>query len=100
MCGQLSENFLTGLRSKMTINTMVKKGWYYRRSPIVQGNSPLGLIVQSPYWDWDWIEKLRYSKKSDSYSIEDIEDCTLVVEVLWEDNTVSRCPLANLVEVL
>ena len=100
MSGQLSENFLTELRNKMTINTMVKKGWYYRRSPIIESDSPVGLIVDTPYWAIEWTEKLRYSKNSKSYSVEDIQDCTLVVNVLWDNNVVSQCPIANLVEVL
>ena len=83
----------------MTKNTIVKKGWYYRRAPILDENNLIGLIVEMPSMAQALVEKLQYSRKNDSWSIIDSYQDTLIASVLWNNNIVEECPLANLVEV-
>lgn len=99
MSGRHSRNFLKGLSNTMDKNTIVRKGWYYRRSPIFDENNQIGLIVKHPVCDIALVEKLKYSKKSDSWSIIDLYEETLVAEVLWNNSVVEKWPLLNLVEV-
>ena len=83
----------------MSKNSIVQKGWYYRRSPIIQETSPIGIIIDAPVWSLALSEKLTYSKKTNSYSVVDIHDQTFTVNVLWNNNLVENCSLRNLVEV-
>ena len=99
MSGQRSRNFLKGLSDTMTKNTVVKKGWYYRRSPILEESNLIGLIIEKPTYDVMLVEKLKYSKKDDTWSTLDLYEDTLAVNVLWSNSVVEKCPLINLVEV-
>lgn len=99
MSGQRSRNFSTNLSKKMNKNCIVKQGWYYRRSPIISCETMVGIIIKEPYWEEALIEKLKYSKKSNSYSIEDAHEYTYITEVLWNDNSVEICALKNLVKI-
>jgi len=83
----------------MTKNTVVKKGWYYRRSPIVEESNLVGLIIEKPIYDVALIEKLKYSKKNDTWTVLDLYEDTLTANVLWNNNIVEKCPLVNLVKV-
>ena len=95
-----SRNFLTKLSKKMSKNTIVKKGWYLRQSPIVDTECNVGIIVKDPYWSDSITEKLSYSKKSNSYSIEDTHEKTMIADVLWSDNFVESVSIKNLVITL
>ena len=99
MSGRRLRNFLKGLSNTMTKNTIVRKGWYYRRSPILDANNLIGLIIAPPRHDVALVENLKYSKKSDTWSIVDLYEDTLVAEVLWNNSVVEKWPLLNLVEV-
>ena len=81
----------------MTENTMVTRGWYYRNSPIRDDNSIPGLIVRGPTWDTVIVEKLKYSKQKDSFSINDVHKNTMTVDVLWNESEIETCPIENLI---
>ena len=83
----------------MTKSTIVKKGWYYRRSPIVDTESNVGIIIKDPYWSESITEKLNYSKTFNSYSIEDVYENTLIADVLWNNNFIESIAIKNLVVI-
>ena len=83
----------------MTKSTIVKKGWYYRRSPIVDTESNVGIIIKDRYWSESITEKLNYSKTFNSYSIEDVYENTLIADVLWNNNFIESIAIKNLVVI-
>ena len=97
MSGRPSRNFLTVLSNRMTPNTMVTKGWYYRSSPIMCTENSIGIIINDPYWSLAITEKLRFSKKTKIYSIEDVYEDTMIADVLWNGNYIESIALKNLV---
>ena len=83
----------------MTKNTVVKKGWYYRKAPIIEESNLIGLVISYPTYEVAVIEKLKYLKKNDTWTVKDSYEDTLIASVLWNNNVVEKCPLINLVEV-
>ena len=81
----------------MIPNTMVTKGWYYRKSPIMCTENSIGIIINNPYWGLTIWEKLKFSKKTKIYSIEDVHEDTMMTDVLWNGNYIESIALKNLV---
>jgi hypothetical protein len=76
---------------------LVSYGWYYRNSPI-ESDPPtvLGVVLEDPVYAEYSYEKLTHRKKV--WSVNDIEDFTLIAPVLTNDGITSYYPVYNLIK--